>query len=74
MYSGVAIAHSLYRIIESSMCTKTELLEVEVTIVCLSIVGFTPPRNGRYRENSVKMLRQDLSFLAKIRRQRRETT
>jgi hypothetical protein len=47
--SGVPTAHDLYRTMGNiDVCTESKLLEVNVPIVFLSTVGFSPPKEGRY--------------------------
>jgi hypothetical protein len=51
--SGVATAHDFYRTVGNiDVCTESELLEVNVPIVFLGTVGFSPRRDGRYRFHS----------------------
>ena len=65
---GVAIAHNLYRnIVNIDVYTEFELLEVKVPIIFLSMAGFSPPREGRYRTSYAKSSRMLMEFpLGKI--------
>jgi len=45
----VPTAHDLYRTMGNiDVCIESKLLEVNVPIVFLGTVGFSPPREGRY--------------------------